>query len=209
MAPYAEDIELVAAMLAGEESAFATFGDRYVPALYRFALARVEGDSERAREAVQAALVKALSGLRGYRGEAALLTWLCACCRNEILMQIRSRRTAPVHVELVAETLPGAGTVSPPPADPEALLLRRETALQVHVALDLLPPRYALALEWKYVDRLAVEEIAGRLGVTAKAAESLLARARQAFRSTYERAREAARPAPEEDLHHGRAHARA
>jgi DNA-directed RNA polymerase specialized sigma24 family protein len=41
-------------------------------------------------------------------------------------------------------------------------------------------------LEWKYLDRVPVEEIATRLGLGAKAAESLLTRARQAFRTSYE-----------------------
>jgi DNA-directed RNA polymerase specialized sigma24 family protein len=54
------------------------------------------------------------------------------------------------------------------------------------MALDGIPGHYAQALEWKYLDRLSVQEIAGRLGVQTKAAESLLTRARQAFRAGYE-----------------------
>ncbi len=47
-----------------------------------------------------------------------------------------------------------------------------------------LPRRYAQALAWKYTDELSVAEIAHRLGVSAKAAESLLTRAR-AFRAHF------------------------
>jgi DNA-directed RNA polymerase specialized sigma24 family protein len=54
------------------------------------------------------------------------------------------------------------------------------------MALDLLPPHYSQALEWKYLERLPVLEIAARMGVQAKAAESLLTRARQAFRTSYQ-----------------------
>jgi DNA-directed RNA polymerase specialized sigma24 family protein len=66
-------------------------------------------------------------------------------------------------------------------------LARKQEAHLVHAALDLLPPHYARALEWKYVDRLPVAEIAARLRLGAKAAESLLTRARRAFRAGYER----------------------
>ena len=55
----------------------------------------------------------------------------------------------------------------------------------VITALNALPERYALALEAKYGDGLAVEEIAVLLGVTTVAAQSLLARAREAFRDLW------------------------
>ena len=52
----------------------------------------------------------------------------------------------------------------------------------VEATLDSLPGRYGEVLEWKYIDGLSVAEIASRLDVGAKAAESLLTRAREAFR---------------------------
>ena len=45
-----------------------------------------------------------------------------------------------------------------------------------------MPKHYGDILEWKYVDGLSVADIAARLGVGPKAAESLLTRARNAFR---------------------------
>ena len=44
------------------------------------------------------------------------------------------------------------------------------------------PDRYSDVLEWKYVDGLSVDEIAAQLNISVKAAESLLTRARGAFR---------------------------
>jgi RNA polymerase sigma-70 factor (ECF subfamily) len=182
-APHAEDRALVARMLAGDESAFSELVERYSSALYRFSLARLDGDRELARETVQAALTKALAGLETYRGESSLLTWLCACCRNEILMHLRRLRASPRQVELDDAAQPAVGSPVRREPDPEARLLRAESARRVHMTLDLLPPHYAQALEWKYVDRLPVLEIAQRLGVGPKAAESLLSRARNAFRA--------------------------
>ena len=72
-----------------------------------------------------------------------------------------------------------------------AVLLLVSTALGlvwpqiVQRVLDHLPPRYATVLEWKYVDELSVQEIASRLGLGLKAAESLLTRARRAFRDAF------------------------
>jgi RNA polymerase sigma-70 factor, ECF subfamily len=177
-----EERALVERMLAGDEAAMEELADEYFPGLYRFALARLGGDTEMAREVVQTTVCKALSKLASWRGEAPLLAWLCACCRNEIRMSFRKRsrlKTVGLEEDLVFEGDP-----------PEGELVRKETARHVHAALDLLPPRYARALEWKYVERLSVKEIAERLRLGAKAAESLLTRARQAFRERYERAGE-------------------
>jgi RNA polymerase sigma-70 factor (ECF subfamily) len=180
-----EDLRLVRRMLAGDTAAYESFAELYVQTLYRFTRNRLRDDGERTRDIVQTAITKALGRLDAYRGEAALLTWLCACCRNEVLMHFRSRRSAPVELELEEGMAPAAGFRGATAPDPERSVLRDETATLVHMTLDLLPSHYAQALEWKYVEGLPGEEIAGRLGTTAKAAESLLTRAREAFRTRY------------------------
>ena len=68
---------------------------------------------------------------------------------------------------------------------PEAALRRNETSRLVQLVLDRLPGHYGDALEWKYIDGLSVAEIAERLNVGAKAAESMLTRARTAFRDAF------------------------
>jgi len=183
-----EDRSLAARMRAGDEAAYATFAERCFGPLYRFAASRLAGNPDLTLEIVQTTMTKALSNLGSYRGEAALLTWICSCCNNEIRMHFRRRRSAPDEVELAEELGPPAGSQSAATEDAEADLLRKEEQLQVHMALDGLPERHARALEWKYLDRLPVAEIATRLGLHLKATESLLTRARQAFRASYERA---------------------
>ena len=65
---------------------------------------------------------------------------------------------------------------------PDAELERSDLSDRVRVTLDHLPRPYGDVLTWKYIDGLTVVEIAERLGSTAKAAESMLTRARVAFR---------------------------
>src|SRR2546428_13589270 len=69
--------------------------------------------------------------------------------------------------------------------DPDGEMQRREVARLVQVTLDALPRSYGDALEWKFVQGLPVKEIAARLNLRLKAAESLLTRARQAFRDGF------------------------
>jgi len=181
-----EDRTLVKRMLAGDQRAFDEFADAYSRALYRFAMSRLQGDRELACDVVQNSLCKALAKLESYRGDAALFTWLCAICRNEILMHFRSRKSDPVESPVDENVVPIESWVRSPD-QPDDMLVSVESAEAVHVTLDLLPPHYADALEWKYLDRLPVSEIGERLNVGTKAAESILSRARDAFRRCYAR----------------------
>ncbi|MBZ0113338.1 MAG: sigma-70 family RNA polymerase sigma factor [Thermoanaerobaculia bacterium] len=180
------DLQLVSRMLSGDREAFSEFTDSLVPGLYRYAAARLGGDRELTRDIVQTTVCKILSKLDSYRGEASLLTWLCACCRNEIAMHFRRQGSRPQETPLEEEdhsTL--ATTVDRNSPSPDQGMLQRESAAWVHATLDQLPDHYARSLEWKYVDRLSVADIATRLDLSPKATESLLTRARGAFKSRY------------------------
>ena len=63
----------------------------------------------------------------------------------------------------------------------------RERAECVAIALAELPPRYESVLRAKYLEGRGVQEIADENGETPKAVESLLSRAREAFREAYSR----------------------
>lgn len=181
----AEEVRLVRRLCAGDENAFDRFAAAYVPGLYRFAAARLTRELDLVPDLVQSALAKAIEGLDGYRGEAPLFTWLCACLKNEIASHFRRASRRPIAVELDEASLASGLAAAEPAAEAEERLLRCELSELVHAALDALPERYARALEWKYLEGLPVAEIGARLAVTTKAAESLLGRAREAFREVY------------------------
>ena len=172
-------------MRAGDEAAFEEFYDIYFQSIYRFALARLDQEAELAKEMAQATICKAIEKLSSYRGEAALFSWLCSICRFEISGHFKRERRAPPREELFEESGALREVLESLPAsldDPENELLRREVARRVHEALDHLPTHYGQVLEWKYSDGVPVKEMAERLGMTPKAVESLLTRARVALR---------------------------
>ncbi|HET9767448.1 MAG TPA: sigma-70 family RNA polymerase sigma factor [Thermoanaerobaculia bacterium] len=183
-----DDRQLVHRMQAGDEAAFEEFFAANFQGLFRFALARVDGDRDLARDLAQAAISKGIERLDTWRGEAPLFSWLCAICRFELTAHFRRLGRRPHEVELPEEATLARGAVeslSFELGDPEHQLLRREVGRLVHVAIDNLPPHYRQVLQWKYVDGLPVADIAARLQLSAKAAESLLTRARQTFRDAF------------------------
>jgi RNA polymerase sigma-70 factor (ECF subfamily) len=178
--------ELVRRMLGGDEGAFDEFFADYFPRLFRFAILRLR-DPDAAEDIVQTSLIAAVRHLSSWRGEASLFTWLCTICRREIgAWQKRTSRRVIVSIDDDDRSLRAAlDSISAAADEPDAGLARADTGRIVQLALDHLPPRYSRALEWKYLEELSVDDIAGRLQCTPKAAESLLTRARDAFRDAF------------------------
>jgi RNA polymerase sigma-70 factor, ECF subfamily len=178
-------------MLGGDEQAFEAFFDAYFGRLYRFALPRLNGDVEATREVVQTTLAKAMRRIGDFRGESALFTWLCQICRRESVDYIRSRRRQLRHVILIDDRPDLRSAIEALEAPEEYDLVRQygraEVGRLVRVVLDRLPANYGDALEWKYMEGSSVEEIGERLCIGTIAAQSLLARARTAFREALER----------------------
>ena len=183
------DRALARRILGGDEAAFRDLFDRFFPRLYRFALARVPRDPEAARDIVQQTFCQAIERLDTYRGEAALYTWFCQICRNAVADHYRRISRSAGRVVLL-EDQPDARAIlesfaAPEADEPETGAMREQVHRLVEATLDALPGRYGEALEWKYIDGLSVREIAGRLSLGEKAAESLLTRARESFREAF------------------------
>ena len=182
--------ELIRRMLAGEERAFQAFFQSLFPRLYRFALPRLNADAQATREVVQSTLTKAMRRLADFRGEAALFTWLCQICRREVVDYLRAHKRYSDRVVLIEDSPDLRAAIdsieAPEEFDLALTYSREELGRMVRTVLDRLPPRYGDALEWKYVEGRSVEEIGARLGIGHTAAQSLLARAREAFRQALE-----------------------
>lgn len=186
------DRQLIRRMLAGDERAYETFFNGYFPRVYRFALPRLNGDVEATREVVQATLAKAMRKMADFRGDSGLFTWVCQICRREAVDYIRARRREMRHVVLI-DDLPEVRRAIDAIEAPEEFDLvrahsRAELGRLVRLILDRLPSNYGDALEWKYIEGRSVEEIGECLGIGTTAAQSLLARARTAFREALEQA---------------------
>jgi RNA polymerase sigma-70 factor (ECF subfamily) len=161
------------AVLAGDEFAWRRWYDESCESLYAYLLWRCGGLRDSADELAQEVWMLAIRKLPSFdpvRG--SFLSWLrglgAGLARNHFRRESR-RRAAPLPESL---------------AD-DASSHHREEAEVVAVALAALPERYESVLRAKYLDGASVAEIAAQWGESAKAVESLLTRAREAFRTAY------------------------
>jgi RNA polymerase sigma-70 factor, ECF subfamily len=173
-------------LLDGDEGAFRDVFESFFPRLYRYALVRVGGNREDARDIVQQTFCKAFEHLDSYRGEASLYGWMCQICRNNLIDHARKQNVQQTHIALIGTD--GAieamleAIRAPECEQPEQELTRMGLLQLIQTTLDYLPAHYGNVLEWKYIEELSVNEIAAQLAIAPKAAESLLTRARNAFK---------------------------
>jgi RNA polymerase sigma-70 factor (ECF subfamily) len=66
----------VARLRTGDAQAFHVFFDTYFSALFRYSMRYFVDDADRALEASEATLAKAMCELDTYRGEISLFEWL-------------------------------------------------------------------------------------------------------------------------------------
>jgi len=163
------------AVVGGDVAAWrAWYAVEYAP-LERYVLWRCGSRRDLADDVLQETWLTAVRRIRRFEPAAgAFHAWLCGIAANAVRNQLRSRRRSSRQ-----QRLPGdVGAADPATA-------HGERAERVAAALAQLPERWERALRMKYLDRLSVAEIAGASGETEKAIESLLARARAAFREAY------------------------
>jgi RNA polymerase sigma-70 factor (ECF subfamily) len=180
-----DDRRLVARMRAGEQSAFDAFFAAYAHRLAAFVARRSHLDPAGIEDIVQNTLIKAIRHLGSFRGEAALFTWVCEICRHDLASLHRKAERQPTHESLDADPAAVLELRAPSDYEPPNELELAAHRGAVATTLNILPERYARALEWKYGDGFSVQEIARMLGLTTIAAQSLLARARKEFRERW------------------------
>jgi RNA polymerase sigma-70 factor (ECF subfamily) len=167
------------AVLAGDPSLWrAWFGEHY-DRLAAYVRWRSGGLADLADDVIQNTWLTAVRRLRSFDPDRGpFFGWLSGIAANAIRNALRARRRYRRRVRPLGpgDDPPGNG------ADPIAA----EKAERVAIALAELPDHYEAVLRAKYLERQSVESIARARGDTAKAVESLLARARQAFREAFE-----------------------
>jgi len=164
------DTAILARLGAGQlDRAFDLLVESYQHRVYRLALA-ILGEPAAAQDAAQEALIRIWKGLRGFRGQSSLSTWIYSVTRNTALSERSSalaRRTVPLPDTGLDES---AGT-TPSHAPARA-------GLDVEALVAELRPQYQQVLRLYYMEENSYEEVSRMLAVPLGTVKTLLHRAR-------------------------------
>jgi RNA polymerase sigma-70 factor (ECF subfamily) len=175
------------AVLAGDEAAWRTWYDETFPGLYAFVRWRCAGIPDWTEDVVQETWLTAVRRIRSFDSDRGSFSdWLRGIAANLLRNQLRKRRPTPSPNGQPEEQSQPAAQARVRLTGPEERH-NRDQAEQIAHALSRLPERYESALRAKYLDQQSVAEMAEAWNETPKAIESLLTRAREAFRQEYQR----------------------
>lgn len=181
-----DDLKLAKALIKGDEKVFNHFFKDYYPKLFRFIMSRVQQDKDLSDDFAQQTMCNAIDKMHTYRGEAALFTWMCQISRSLIYAHFlkenrRSKTVIPIaDTSEVRDILDNIAMHEN--EQPENVSEKFELSQLITEVMDNLPNNYGDILEWKYVEKLSVNEIAEKLNTSMVSVQSSLGRARKAFK---------------------------
>ncbi len=166
------------AVLAGDADAWrACYEDHYAP-LEAYVLWRCGRMRDLADDVVQETWMTAVRSLRRFDPAAgSFLNWLRGIAGNIIRNQLRKFKRVDRRQQPLAQ--------EPSCIESTSAADERERSERIALALGALSPRHEAVLRAKYLDQMSVAEIAAAWNESPKAVESLLTRARAAFRETF------------------------
>lgn len=156
----------------GDRAAFTVIFHRHGPAMFRYAMHMLGGNTHDAEDALQSAWAKVWVHIGDFRGQAQLRTWLLTLTAREVLSQRRRRRPVLIEDNLL-EPHP-----TDPGLEPEHHLQHEHLREALTLALAELPWRQRAVWTLRAVEGLSYEEIAEVLATTPTVVRGQLHRAR-------------------------------
>lgn len=166
----------------GESTDFDRLYRDHVDRVHRFAQ-RVCGQAEDAKDLVQETFLNAYRGLKQFRGDAQLSTWLYTIASRACLRMRRKRKGEPereLSLEEFVPTSEGEFRLQIPTdgLSPEEALANKQLRRALHQAIQQLPPKYRLVLILRDMEGLSAKEVGSIMGLNERAVKSRLHRAR-------------------------------
>jgi RNA polymerase sigma-70 factor (ECF subfamily) len=169
------DAVIVARALGGDETGYRALMERYRDTVYRFVRAQID-DGDAAFDIVQECFISAFTNLNRYDSTRPFRAWIirialnkCRDWRRRRIVRSFFTRARPIEDGFdIADEAPGA----------DAKLAARSDLRRARIAIDRLPENLRAILLLRAVEGLSQTEVAGILGVSEKAVETRLYRAR-------------------------------
>jgi RNA polymerase sigma-70 factor (ECF subfamily) len=170
-----DDRALAARALAGQQSAYGTLMQRHRDAVYRLARGHV-GDADEALDITQETFVAAFAALARYDGTRPFRIWIARIALNKC--RDWARRRAVRRFFTFAKPMDDALAIASTDATPEEAAHSHREVARINAAIAMLPTNLKDVLLLRTIEQMSQADVAQILGVTQKAVETRLHRAR-------------------------------
>jgi RNA polymerase sigma-70 factor (ECF subfamily) len=151
-----DDSALVAACLAGHAGAFDVIVERHRRPVYQLCY-RYVANHEDASDLAQDVFLRAYRGLKSFRGQSSLSTWLYRIAVNVCLNRVTAKAPQTESIDDRQFVDAGAESVS-------EVMLKEERGARVRAAIAQLPPKQRSTLILRIYHEMSHQEIADALG---------------------------------------------
>lgn len=177
---------LIALAADGDSAAFEKIMRRYNQLVYRSARSIIGEDAD-AEEVVQDAWMRAWRGLKTFRQDSRLSTWLVRIVRNEALGRLRRKSIDMVELEEAVTSSDQLGESSDNFADnshndPERRLISDHARRELEAEIDRLPEAFRTVFMLRAVDEMDVDDVASVLDIPKATVRTRYFRARNMLR---------------------------
>jgi len=177
--------ELIRQVCQGRPDLFYSLIEPYERMVFAIAYSVLNNAAD-AEEVAQEAFLKALKGLRSFRGDAKFSTWLVQIALNEARARLRHNRP---HLHQSLDEGSGAQDSEYMPMDladwrdiPSEALERKELTQRIEETLETLRPIYREVLVLRDIQHLSIAETSQALGISEDLVRTRLRRARLQMR---------------------------
>ena len=177
----AQEALFVSRLQANEDAAYDELVRTYSASIYHVAY-RMLGDSAEASDVVKEIFLKIFRNIGGFKGEAALKTWVFKIALSEVLNRLRWWKRRHRFATVSLDEQPNGAATSESVADagptPEEILQSKERGTAIQQALRRLSSEHRSIIVLRDIEGFSYNEIADVLGVSMGTVKSRLARAR-------------------------------
>lgn len=176
MNQYEDEKQIIECIVKRDEKALFQLFNAYRQPVFNFIHRQIR-DYQTAEEITQDVFFDFIESLRNFRGESKIKTFLFSIAKHKVIDYIRKKKLKKVLFSALSPFV--VESIATVVMDDE--LEKKEVACKIKQVLDNLPNDYRVILRLKYIQGEKIKEIAQKLSMNFKAAESLLFRARKAF----------------------------
>lgn len=167
-----DELEMIELAKKGDEKAFdelvEKFGDKVFTESYY-----LMGNREDAMDVSQLVFLRIFLGIKHFKGESKLSTWIYRITINTALREIKKRsRRPPIE--------------DPEDVDPQDEVIRHDEQGIAMIALNELPEQYRAIIIMRELNDMSFKDIADSLGISVNLAKVRAFRAKQKFKTIIE-----------------------
>lgn len=165
------DVDLMARLKGGDESAMQVLYARHYQRLYRFIIRQIK-DEMMAEDILNDVFLDCWRQAHKFEGRSAVTTWLTAIAFNKSISYLRKKREAQVgdgQAEAMVDEADG----------PQTLLMKDDKGDQLKLAMDELSLDHRAVIDLAYYHEMGVKEIASVLNVPSNTVKTRLFHARK------------------------------